>query len=606
MTPHVLIVVPTYDNPLTIVAVVSGLLATQPHAILVVDDGSSQPVAIKHERVVVVRHLANLGKGAALRTAFKWALAHGFTHALTFDGDGQHLAACVPALLEKANQEPWSVVIGVRQFPAANVPGASRFGRAFSNFWIRYETGFDVHDSQSGLRVYPLFHVQMLKLGTKRFDFEVEVLTLLLWNGAGLAEVPVDVHYPPAAERVSHFDKGADNIRISLLNVKLVVLSLFQRHLDLRGLARAALIIPCIVLAPWPLALTLAAATLAAVVMQLNAFLALGAWAAIVFLPWSIPWNLGAMSGALLSAALALAVRRKKLPSAQAWTGKMRGGRFGNGFLRVVSKAFGRGATYFCLAFITPYFYLFAPKARRASLEFFRVARPKSRWIQRHGHVLAHFYAFGMVLLDRLYQSQRQGAAFAIAVDPAGQAMFDRTAAQGNGAILLTAHAGGWDLATRMLTARAGTPAAVVAEFVAKGTQSAARTTAARISIHNQVAPIFAYREALAEGQVVAMMGDRPMAGKLALLPFMGKLAAFDLTPFRMAQALSVDVIFCFAFKTSYRDYALTLEKARGDTPEAALRSYVVALEEHVMRHPHQWFNFFSFFSARPAAPSRN
>src|SRR5262249_27039737 len=104
----------------------------------------------------------------------------------------------------------------------------SRFGRKFSNFWVRYETERSISDSQSGLRIYPLFHLQNLRFRTRRYDFEIEVLIRLLWKGVKPREVEVEVHYPESSERVTHFRKGWDNLRISLLNTALVVVMLFQ------------------------------------------------------------------------------------------------------------------------------------------------------------------------------------------------------------------------------------------------------------------------------------------------------------------------------------------------------------------------------------------
>jgi predicted LPLAT superfamily acyltransferase len=620
-----LIAVPTFDNPDAIAGVVRDLVALGAAPVLVVDDGSAVPVSeVLYAAGVrdghhVERHAVNRGKGAALRTAFGWALARGYTHVLTIDGDGQHLASEVPHLLAAAEADPWSLVIGARRFPAEHVPGASRFGRAFSDFWVRYETGVRVGDSQSGMRVYPLFHVQCLGFSTRRYDFEVEALTRLVWAGAGVVEVPIEVVYPPADRRVSHFRKVRDNARISLLNVRLVTLSLFKRHLGGEKLALASLVAAPIATCDLSRAAVLALLTVLTVVLQLNGFVVLlwllagslvqpaisaaGAW-----------WGVCAAAAvcALLLTTIAHLVRTRPRT---AWSGRMRGGRFGNAFLKGVSRRLGLGATYVCLAAITPYFYAFAPRARRSAHEFYRAVRPDASAWARRGHIVRNFYTFGMVLLDRLFQSFHARSVFA--VDVRGRPVFDRAVSRGRGAIMLTAHAGGWDLSARVL-ASSGISEPVLAEFVAAGRASSESTLrsdeaglVARASFHNEASPLLAYRERLERGEVIGMMGDRPLTSKLALVPFFGKLAAFDLTPFRVAMSLGVDVVYCFAFKTGFRSYTLSIEAApdlrgvRGADKEAACeaaaRHFAAALEAHLREHPHQWFNFFPFFSTRPA-----
>ena len=69
--------------------------------ILLVDDGSSDktPEILKTLRdVSVVRHQQNQGYGAALRTAFTFALSGQYDVLVTIDCDGQHQPALIPEL----------------------------------------------------------------------------------------------------------------------------------------------------------------------------------------------------------------------------------------------------------------------------------------------------------------------------------------------------------------------------------------------------------------------------------------------------------------------------------------------------------------------------
>ncbi len=228
-----LIVVPVFNAEPVIHGVIDDLLVAVDWPLLVVDDGSEPKLQIRHhKRIEVLRLDENKGKGAALQKAMQWGWENKYTHILTIDGDGQHRANDAPLLLQKSASAEKSIIIGARVFDET-VPWISRFGRRFSNFWVRYQTGVAVSDSQSGLRIYPLIELHDLKYFTQRYDFEIEVLVRGIWRGLSVEEVDVGVIYAPKEERISHFHKFWDNARITLLNIVLIAYSLvfYQRSL---------------------------------------------------------------------------------------------------------------------------------------------------------------------------------------------------------------------------------------------------------------------------------------------------------------------------------------------------------------------------------------
>ncbi len=231
--PRVLAVIPVYNHGATLAQVAEGILAV--HAdLLVVDDGSTDGGAdrLSGLPLAILRQPRNLGKGTAIMAAAKWAKAHGFTHLATLDADGQHDPADLPRLLEAVAVDPRAIVVGRRDFDGS-VPGSSRFGRSFSNFWFRVQTGSRIGDTQSGYRAYPVAVLERLGLGERRYSFEVEVLVKAAWADVPLREVPVSVAYPPG--RVSHFHRLFDNLRLSLLNTRLTTRAILpwpHRRLD--------------------------------------------------------------------------------------------------------------------------------------------------------------------------------------------------------------------------------------------------------------------------------------------------------------------------------------------------------------------------------------
>ncbi|HIP44759.1 MAG TPA: glycosyltransferase family 2 protein [Sulfurospirillum arcachonense] len=220
------IVIPTYNSPY-IEEVVNNVTRFS-YKVIVVDDGSNIPIKLKNTNIEIIRHDINLGKGAAILTGAKRVKELGGKFFVTMDADKQHIASEIKKLIDA--YKDGTIVIGNRNFNTETVPQSSKFGRKFSNFWVKIETFLSLGDTQSGFRIYPI-SILDLPLKKKRFDFEIEVLALHVYNGGKIVDVDVECYYPPTEERVSHFDKLYDNIRLSITHTRLI----FQRYLLLRG-----------------------------------------------------------------------------------------------------------------------------------------------------------------------------------------------------------------------------------------------------------------------------------------------------------------------------------------------------------------------------------
>ena len=226
--PKTIIVIPVYNHAATLRMVAEESLA-QGFPVLVVDDGSTDGslATVADLPVERCRLPDNRGKGAAIMAGAALARQLGFKAILTIDADGQHDPADAALLMEKAGSSWPAIVIGARRMATDNVPKSSLFGRDFSNFWVRLECGQSLADTQSGYRLYPVdFLTSGLFLAT-RYGFEVEVLVRGAWAGLPILSTEVAVFYAPAGERISHFHKFKDNLRLSCLHTLLVLRSLF-------------------------------------------------------------------------------------------------------------------------------------------------------------------------------------------------------------------------------------------------------------------------------------------------------------------------------------------------------------------------------------------
>ena len=224
----IIIVIPVYNHGRTLRGVVMRALKVNDQ-VMVIDDGSTDGGidTLYGLSVHIVRHSQNLGKGAAILTAAKAARRLGMTHMITIDADAQHNPSDFRHFVPVLQADPFAIVIGKRDFSTINAPLSARFGRRFSNFWFRLQTGQVLGDTQSGFRGYPLAVLERLKLREKHYAFEIEVLVKAAWGGIRLYEVNISVYYPPSRDRVSHFCLFKDNFQLSLLNARLTLRSIF-------------------------------------------------------------------------------------------------------------------------------------------------------------------------------------------------------------------------------------------------------------------------------------------------------------------------------------------------------------------------------------------
>jgi glycosyltransferase involved in cell wall biosynthesis len=225
-------VIPVYNHAGTVAQVVWDA-QTLSFPVFVVDDGSTDNTydQIKEiEGIKILRHDQNQGKGAAILTGFAAAAAVA-DFAITIDADGQHYPQDAKKLIKAIPKKtrPIVIVVGARDYmPDEHVPWTSKFGRKFSNFWVRTSGGPVISDTQSGFRVYPLPEALNLKTKARRFQFEVEILVQAKRDGIKVIEAPVRVNYNPGGARISHFRPFVDFLRNSSTFSRLIFRRIFS------------------------------------------------------------------------------------------------------------------------------------------------------------------------------------------------------------------------------------------------------------------------------------------------------------------------------------------------------------------------------------------
>lgn len=217
---------PTYNNGSTLRDVVERVL-NYCNDVIVVNDGctdnSAEILASFGERITVVDYGKNRGKGYALKQGFKKAKQRGFNYVITIDSDGQHFPEDIPLFVEALDQHPGALIVGSRNLKQENMPGKNSFANKFSNFWFKVQTWIDLPDTQTGYRLYPL--KKLPRIFSARYEAELSLLVFSAWRGTDLIPIKVNVFYPKAEERVTHFRPFWDFFRISVLNTILCLVA---------------------------------------------------------------------------------------------------------------------------------------------------------------------------------------------------------------------------------------------------------------------------------------------------------------------------------------------------------------------------------------------
>ena len=191
------IVIAAYNESRVIGAVVAELRAAG-YPVVVVDDGSGDGTAAAAggAGATVVRHPVNLGQGAALQTGIEFALEQGAETIVTFDADGQHRVADIPALCEALTKNQADFALGSRALGTSlNAPLSRRILLKLATWFTRLSTGMRVTDTHNGLRAMTKRGAQALKLRQNRMAHASELLQQIADSGLRYVEVPVTIQY---------------------------------------------------------------------------------------------------------------------------------------------------------------------------------------------------------------------------------------------------------------------------------------------------------------------------------------------------------------------------------------------------------------------------
>ncbi|WP_198663605.1 polyprenol monophosphomannose synthase [Jiangella endophytica] len=199
----VLVVVPTYNEALTIGKAVDRTRTSVPGAhILIVDDDSpdgtgaiADELAELDDHVHVLHRGGKQGLGAAYVAGFGWGLARDYDILVEMDADGSHQPEELPRLLHAA--ENADLVLGSRYVPGGrtvNWPYKRQAISRIGNTYTRIALGTALRDATGGFRAFQasaLRELDIESVASQGYCFQVDMAWRAVRGGFRVIEVPI-------------------------------------------------------------------------------------------------------------------------------------------------------------------------------------------------------------------------------------------------------------------------------------------------------------------------------------------------------------------------------------------------------------------------------
>lgn len=201
------IIIPTYNEKENIEKIIRTIFALEKaFDILVIDDGSPDGTGqivkdlIEREfagRLFIIERSGKLGLGTAYIAGFRWALEKGYGYIFEMDADFSHDPNDLPRLYSACHDEGYDLAIGSRYISGVNVvnwPIGRVLMSYFASKYVRFITGFNIHDTTAGFKCYKrrvLNTIELDKIKFKGYAFQIEMKYTAYKIGFKIKEVAV-------------------------------------------------------------------------------------------------------------------------------------------------------------------------------------------------------------------------------------------------------------------------------------------------------------------------------------------------------------------------------------------------------------------------------
>jgi len=202
-----IVIIPTYNEKENIEKIIRAIFALEKcFHVLVIDDGSPDGTAkivkrlIEQEfsdRLFIIERSGKLGLGTAYIAGFKWGIERKYDYIFEMDADFSHAPTDLPRLYEACAYDGYDLSIGSRYISGVNVVNwpMSRVLMSYcASMYVRFITGFQIHDTTAGFKCYKRRVLETIDLDAVRFKgyaFQIEMKFTAYKCGFKIKEVPV-------------------------------------------------------------------------------------------------------------------------------------------------------------------------------------------------------------------------------------------------------------------------------------------------------------------------------------------------------------------------------------------------------------------------------
>lgn len=228
---HVAVLIPCYNEELTVGEVIDDFRQVLPGAsIYVYDNNSSDRTAqVAREHGAQVRFEPRQGKGVTVRQMFRDIEADCY---LLVDGDSTYPADAAPALINPILAGEADMTVGDRlsngSYAQENQRPFHDFGNNLVRWLIRLMYGYAFHDVMTGYRAFSRVFVRCLPVVSRGFQLECGISIHAVDKGWRIKEVPIDYRDRPAGS-VSKLSTVSDGVRVLM-----AIGSLFKDYLPFK------------------------------------------------------------------------------------------------------------------------------------------------------------------------------------------------------------------------------------------------------------------------------------------------------------------------------------------------------------------------------------
>lgn len=197
-SPKILIIIPAHNEAASIAGVIRDVRSNfKAAAMVVVDDGSTDgtgEIALQNNAELLTLPF-NLGIGSTMQTGFRFARREGYDYAVQLDGDGQHDASFLPALLKPLLDNECDLILGSRYLAETDYSGSAgrRVGTAIFSWFLSLLLRQKITDATSGFRAINHRLINLFAEEYPRDYPEVEALLFAHVTRMRIKEIPVSM-----------------------------------------------------------------------------------------------------------------------------------------------------------------------------------------------------------------------------------------------------------------------------------------------------------------------------------------------------------------------------------------------------------------------------